>query len=681
MEQKEEILSPMEVGDNRLDFVLKDDLKLVYGWFDGQYYLRLIKGVGCLAEWFRKDDVIRVKSIEKDVVDKVSHCLPESKRSDVKKLITTAYFEYATKKSQLNTEKQGRSDTKDRQGATWGHEEGVDSIFFDNKLLTETKTAATGWFKNQLYFGIMLPVKQPKINKEGEILGEEIVPKLVWIFNDKTHSIITQKYQQQNTITIKGELTDSKERWSLTKLQEWLHATKTHPYPTLSPTELFNNIKEQFKKYLWFDDEQYYNILPLWIIGTYCYQIFQAYPYINLWGFKNSGKTKVMDLTSILTFNSASFVNMSVASLFRIIELDNPTLFIDEAENLWKPDQKADDDTSEIVACLNAGWMKGKQVPRVEKIDGKQTVIKFDVYCPKMLASIKGLKGALDTRCIRIIMVRPIGQSSSQLWMEEDDPELLCIRDEIYPFVLENWGLIKCYYSGKGMEVKNEFGIDNRDWQIWKPLLAIAKVVSDDLVKELGDWAREECEMNKEEDVNEESWDTKVMKALLSLVQSDELKKYYMKEIKDVVDQEFVEKQYFDNFKNEEVKVFMKNRPSSSYIGRLLNKVGFRKDKFKSGERGYWFNKKKIASVAWSVSRISVPEARSVQVPDRVQEQLLITIKSLKNVLQTTPSFIQIKEQFKDVNEDSLFKTLQYMKKQGIIFEPAGMPDHYEVLE
>ena len=582
-----------------------------------------------------------------------------------------------TEKSQVKKKKVGHLDIKARKDALMGDGGDSNKITYEDCLPKKMKTAMD-WYNTKMYFGIMMPVKQPKLDENLDVIGEENVPKLTWVFDTKKHQIVTPIFKKQNNILVEEELTMDR-RWNMNKLQQWVHASKAEPYKTLSPFDLFNQIKAQFKKYVWFDDEQYYNILPLWIIGTYCYELFQAYPYINLWGLKNTGKTKVMQLSGILSFNSQVFINMSVASLFRIIEKDNPTLFIDEAENLWQPQQKGDDETSEIVACLNAGWMKGSQVPRVEKIDGKQQVIKFNVYCPKMLASIKGLKGALDTRCIRIIMVRPIGQPVSQLWFDQDDIELLALRDEIYPFILENWGVIKAYYSGgNGVQVENTFGMDNRDWQIWKPILCMANLVSPELVKEIGEWAAEECEMSKEEDINDDDWDVKIFKALLGLVKSEKVERYYMRDIMLAVDDEFIDKTYFDNYKNQEVKTYLPKRPSNAFVGRLLNKVGFRKDKFKSGERGYWFSKKRVQTIVWSVSRISDLSVRSVQ-PSKECEVLIGIIDSLKDSLKKLPTFGEIQVSIPALEEVKLTELLKYMEDKKMIYQPR--PDQYEVLK
>lgn len=611
------------------------------------------------------------------------------------------------------------SDIKKIKETTLGDGSDSSRILFENTLLVQTKKAGMDWINDQMFFGVMMPVRQPKVDDEGEVIGEEIKPRLTWVFDNKQHRLLTMIYKKQNNIEIDGELTEIKARWNLKKLQEWIHDSKVLPYPTLKAKDLFERIRKQFKKYIWFDDEQYYNILPLWVLGTYCYQLFQCYPYINLWGLKNTGKTKVMQLSAIISFNSQVFINMSVASLFRIIQLDSPTLFIDEAENLWQQQQKGDDETSEIVACLNAGWMKGSQVPRIEKVDNVQKIVKFDVYCPKMLASIKGLKGALDTRCIRLIMIRPQGQPVSQLWFDEDDKELLDLRNEIYPFILENWGVIKAYYSGnKGLCVENKFNIDNRDWQIWKPLLAIAKLVSDDLVKEVGEWAGEECEMNKDEEVSEDSWETKIFGALFKLVQSEELSRYYMKDITKAVHGEFIDRTYFDNYKNKEIITYLKEKPSGAFVGKLFNKIGFKKNKFKSGERGYWLNKGVVKKVLFGVSGnqivgqldgsdtldgtgghdksvhnsqndvttpfisektpytpVLVQSVQSVQVSN---DNIILIIHNLKDSLHKLPSFNDIKATLLDYGEEELSMLLKKLEFEGRVYQPK--PDQYEVL-
>ena len=589
---------------------------------------------------------------------------------------------------------------------------------FNNEVIKNEIKPSVGFIKDKMYFGLMIPTHTPIFDKKGECVGNEILPKLALLFDDNYIQKPSKYYQKDHNVLLKNEcLTSNKPRWKLEKVEEWLNATKTKPYPVVPAKELFDRIKAQFSKYLWFNEPAYYNIIPLWIIGTYCHDVFQAYPYLNLWGFKNTGKTKVMQLSAILAFNSEIFLNMTVASLFRIIEQDSPTLFIDEAENLWDDKHKGEDDTSDIVACLNAGWMKGGEIPRIEKIDGELKINRFKVYCPKMFASIQGLKGALDTRCIKIVMVRPEGQPASQIWAADDDKDLLAIRDDLYPFMLSNWSLIKMFYSGNG-EIKNDFGLENRDWQMWKPLLSIAKLVGDELFQEVGKYAKEDCDCNKEESMDEDSWDSVVVQALLNIVTIDEKKVYSVKTIKTEVDKGFIEKSYFDG-KGVEQFVYRKDRPTSRFIGRLLGKTGFRKHRTKT-ERGYWLTKKgvvhrfrsyvvgleegvegdEMADMTLLGGEGGMPQETSQTIKKPLHTPITdanvttspttpqFMYESIENnILQAIgqdgiKSYLELEKRYRNLfslTEAQFDQVMKDLKRKGLIFEPK--PDQFEVVK
>lgn len=657
------IASPREVGDNFVDSKIDAVCFLRYGWFDG-FYLRAYRGKELLFERQKDKNVLEDRALISDIANRFLAMGVCKKMSEGRLLVLKAWMDFekfynTTLKSQVESKNSVISDvnavcdvisdTNDKDQSLYYLESmetnalkptiGILTTIDHSKLRSvdheQVKDIGTVY-----YLGIQVPKKTPIFNDKGQLEGYEIKKQLVLLYGytikqNKFHlsSEVTPKLHK--TLNIKlpaGE--DSKSRWSLTKAKEWIDNPDSS---VKSAKELFESIKQEFKKYVWFDEEQYYNILPLWVLGTYFFPLFTTFPYVNLWGMKNTGKSKVMRLSSILSFNSEVFVNMSVASLFRIVDQNSPTLFIDEAENLWKDNQKKEDDTSEIVALLNAGWMKGNQVPRVEKVDGKQTILRFDVYCPKMLASIQGLKGALESRCIRVVMLRPTGEPSSQLWMSDDDPKLLEIRNNIYPFVLNSWGVVKAYYDGEGSQVKNEFGLDNRDWQIWKPLLAIASLISPELVKEVGNWAFQECDKNKEDDIVEDDWDSNIVKAISGLVKESKL--YYVSDIKAAVDAFYIERTVLDS-SGKEVILYRKDRPSGKYIGRFFLRMGLGKYKHRggAGKRGYMLSESVLKKIfGWRMLNTKNNVTNDSKGPNGSLEGDQLKKALIANIHQTVP--------------------------------------------
>jgi hypothetical protein len=71
---------------------------------------------------------------------------------------------------------------------------------------------------------------------------------------------------------------------------------------SVNPGELFLKIKKYIKRYIFLQDENAYNLLAIWAMGTYVFRIFNYFPYIHLNAEKSSGKTLLMELLAPLCF-------------------------------------------------------------------------------------------------------------------------------------------------------------------------------------------------------------------------------------------------------------------------------------------------------------------------------------------------------------------------------------------
>ena len=250
------------------------------------------------------------------------------------------------------------------------------------------------------------------------------------------------------------------------------------------PLDIYNKILEQYKIHIDFIDENEPYLMSLWDLGTYFFTLFKTYPYIHLHGLRNTGKSKVMELSSCITFNAELSTSMSLSTLFRIIEQNSPTLYIDEFE-IKKDDKKSSDD-KEFEGILNAGYRYGLTVPRMEQENKKWVVKRFNVYCPKMVANISGLIGALPSRCIKIVMHR--SKIEDPQGKTQIDPSLDCwkdIRNELYVMALKRWKEVQSIYNS----LENKLNISNRDWELWKPILAIANFIDINLYDNIDKFA------------------------------------------------------------------------------------------------------------------------------------------------------------------------------------------------
>jgi|TARA_Y100000034_G_scaffold136934_1_gene217306 hypothetical protein len=437
-------------------------------------------------------------------------------------------------------------------------------FFFEEEKSIKYLHSAVGVFNNHYYFGFNIYSRKKRFNKKEEKFYYEYKDNLCLV-NSENDYIDPLEIEKSENYKIKGNLFMNESRWELSHMKSYL---ADNMYD-ISSEKMFNDIKDKYVEYIDFIDEDYYELLTLWDIGTYFFTLFHSYPYIHLHGLKNTGKSKVMQLSANMAFNAQVVSGMTNATLFRIVEQNRPALYIDEFELVHGKESKED---KEFEGMLNNGYKKGLKVPRLEQ-DGKTFTPRFfEVYCPKMVANISGLKGALPSRCIKIVMQRAMKEDPrGDLYPVDNNPIWKHIRNDLYVYTLKNWEQVKFKYDN----LKKEFDITNRDWELWKPIITMAKHIDEELYKRIGLFAEKFSKKTQMEEEMTDSWDYTLLNVLDQLVEEDRY--YYVKsEICSRLDNEFIESQ-----SNEKV-FYKKSRPSPEWVGRTLRKFGvsdYKRDK------------------------------------------------------------------------------------------------------
>jgi len=159
----------------------------------------------------------------------------------------------------------------------------------------------------------------------------------------------------------------------------------------------YKNIIDILRKYLDLQ-EDYYNIIALWIIGTYQHEKFPSYPFLFFNAMKGSGKSRTMNLITCLSKDGSVLNSMTEAVLFRT----KGTLAIDEFEGVSRKGNES------IRELLNSSYKKGTKVCRMKQqktLEGTEQVVEeFEVYRPIVLANIFGMDTVLGDRCITLIL-------------------------------------------------------------------------------------------------------------------------------------------------------------------------------------------------------------------------------------------------------------------------------------
>lgn len=161
----------------------------------------------------------------------------------------------------------------------------------------------------------------------------------------------------------------------------------------------FKKIKDLLKFYCDLR-EDYYDLIAIWIIGTWIHEEFEAYPFLFINAMRGSGKTRLLKLMSILSKDGEVMASPTEAVLFRC----SGTLCIDEFESVGGKEKGA------VRELLNSAYKKGTKIKRMRqaKVNGetRQVVEEFEPYRPIAMANIWGMEEVLGDRCISLTLER-----------------------------------------------------------------------------------------------------------------------------------------------------------------------------------------------------------------------------------------------------------------------------------
>lgn len=347
-------------------------------------------------------------------------------------------------------------------------------------------------------------------------------------------------------------------RWAIEDIHKFFEGKEP-----ISPTLVFIEIRQALLKFVDFHRSTDADILALWLMGGYVFPLFDAFPYIYLVGVKRSGKTKTLLLIERLAFNAILSSNVSPSVLFRLVEARRCTLALDEGELLAEKDKK-----EELKELLNSGYKRGAPAYRVKKNNkGEFEIETFEVYAPKAIANISGLDNVLEDRAIVITMVRTTDPTKGNVAVTENAENWSYLRSLLYQFAFNHAKQVADIYH-QDPEVS---ALLNRQNELWRPLLSIAKVVDQELPGTfiaIRDEAIRRAEEVSGSDL--EDLDSAVLFALRDLVKGEGNSVVTNKEIRDK-GSEFLDidqKQYF----------------TSRMVGSALKRFGIRGKKV----QGYW---------------------------------------------------------------------------------------------
>ncbi|PWU23503.1 MAG: hypothetical protein C5B48_08470 [Candidatus Rokuibacteriota bacterium] len=215
--------------------------------------------------------------------------------------------------------------------------------------------------------------------------------------------------------------------------------------------------------------------LGTWVLGTWCYRAFRVFPYLSVRSAeRRCGKSRLMRLLCRVGFNaSPPTTHPTEAQLYREAARRSGLQAFDEMESLKGGGDK--ERLAALISVLNVGFEQGGAVSRQEKRGERFVEVLHEVYAPRIIAGIAGLKDTLEDRSLTLVMFRRRKDEAVARLGRDTDAEAERLREACALACLTRIQDILTAYE-IAPTILDTHDVDDRAVDLWTPLLALAMV-------------------------------------------------------------------------------------------------------------------------------------------------------------------------------------------------------------
>ena len=245
-------------------------------------------------------------------------------------------------------------------------------------------------------------ILKPEKEEDDTITTKSIVPGLIhWTRNDKDE--IKYLFEDNNALKVCPTFDNHRPKPNMAKFiftlpHESIITRKYDPNTALLLADIIAFIRD----FVELPEDKYYLIPALWVLHSYLMEKQNTSPIMYFHGLKASGKTRAGKVLAELAFRAYFLTSPREASMFRIPEAFEPTMFIDEIKILGK------DGNVEVGDILKTRYERGCSVPRIDtsvKSDNDEDKIKpYSTFGATVITTSEILGEYLDSRSIEFLM-------------------------------------------------------------------------------------------------------------------------------------------------------------------------------------------------------------------------------------------------------------------------------------
>ncbi|MEC5200268.1 hypothetical protein RCH21_002511 [Arthrobacter sp. PL16] len=234
--------------------------------------------------------------------------------------------------------------------------------------------------------------------------------------------------------------------------------------------ELLDDVQQFLERFIAYPSPETATAHALWIVHAHLIEAFENSPRLAFLSPEpGSGKSRCLELTEALVPRPVLSVNASVAYIFRKIsdEAGLPTLLMDEIDTVFGRGKA--DNNEDLRGLLNSGYRKGATAGRAA-VRGREVVTEeWPSFCAVALAGLNQLPDTLMTRSVVIPMKRRRpGQRVQPYRRRVNGTAAAELRDRLADFAAD----VRVGVAEAWPDLPK--GIEDRDADIWEPLLSVA---------------------------------------------------------------------------------------------------------------------------------------------------------------------------------------------------------------
>jgi hypothetical protein len=209
----------------------------------------------------------------------------------------------------------------------------------------------------------------------------------------------------------------------------------------------------------------------LWIAHTHFMECWESTPRLAFLSPEpGSGKTRAIEVTETLVPRPVESINATPAYLFRKVADPEgaPTILYDEIDTLFGPRAR---DNEELRGLINAGHRRGATAGRCVVRGKVIETEELPAYCAVALAGLGNLPDTIMSRSIVVRMRRRSPTEKVEPYRRINAPQGHRLRDQ-----LSAWAPRVAHALHQAQPAMPD-GVEDRNADVWEPLLAIADLV------------------------------------------------------------------------------------------------------------------------------------------------------------------------------------------------------------